>query len=450
MDRRLFLRSGAACSAAYAAATGSMFSGHSPFNRSAHGDEPSVDAETGSQPDNLPPRGTAEHCIFIWLGGGMSQVDSFDPKARGSSKERKAGTDYDVINTAVNGVQVTEHLRRTAARMDRVTAVRTVHHEMIDEHAAAVYWVHVGRPVSGTVQYPSIGSAVSHELGAMDDSAPPYVVIGYPNITRGPGFLGPKHGYLYLTDLEQGPRGLSRPDFITPARQDRRLEMLSKLRQSSLKRFGHAREVEEYDQALSENIRLAGNSFLPVFDLDQESAATRELYGSEFGQRCLLARRLTERGVRFVEVAHNLNFVNGTGWDTHKEGQQSQWLLLQELDQAVAALIDDLEERKRLDKTLIVIGTEFGRPWDFDAAGGRGHQSTTFSLVLAGGGLKHRGAIGVTDEASKSIIQRPVSIPDFHATIHHALGIDCHTELYDGDRPVPITDRGVPVRELFV
>jgi hypothetical protein len=397
----------------------------------------------------LPPRGGAEHCIFIWLGGGMAQIDSFDPKQRGSSKARRAGSDYDAIDTAVAGVQVCEHLPRTAARMDRVTAVRSVHHEMIDEHAAAVYWVHVGRPVSGTVQYPSIGSAVAQQLGAADASAPPYVLIGYPNVTRGPGFLGPKHGYLYLTDLKSGPRGLKRPDYLTLERQQRRLELLSTLRQSAGERLAHVAEAEAYDAALSENIRLSGNAFLPVFDLEQESAATRELYGSEFGQRCLLARRLTERGVRFVEVSHNLNFVNGTGWDTHQEGQETQWLLLQELDQALAALIDDLEARRRLDKTLIVIGTEFGRPAEFDGKGGRGHQSSTFTLVLAGGGLRHRGAIGVTDEKSKTILERPVSIPDFHATIHHALGIDCQAELIDGNRPVPITDGGQPLSELF-
>lgn len=398
----------------------------------------------------FPPKGKAEHCIFIWLGGGMSQIDSFDPKQRGSSKERKPGSDYASVDTAVRGVQVCEHLKRTAARMDRVTAIRSIHHEMIDEHAAAVYWVHVGRPVSGTVSYPSIGSAVSHQLGAADDGAPPYVLIGYPNVTRGPGFLGAKYGYLYLTDLKYGPRGLSRPSFVTPDRQDRRLQMLSTVRQSARQVLGEVAEAEAYDTSLSENLRLAGTDFLPVFDLEQESADTRAMYGGEFGQRCLLARRLTERGVRFIEVAHNLNFVNGTGWDTHKEGQQTQWLLLDELDQALAALIDDLEARKRLDKTLIVIGTEFGRPADFDAAGGRGHQSTAFSLVLAGGGLNHRGAIGVTDDASKKIIDRPVSIPDFHATIHHALGIDCRVELMNADRPVPITDQGTPVHELFI
>ena len=153
----------------------------------------------------------------------------------------------------------------------------------------------------------------------------------------------------------------------------------------------------------------------------------------------------------FVEVSHNLNFVNGTGWDTHQEGQQNQWTMIEELDQALAALIDDLETRKRLDKTLIVIGTEFGRPAEFDGKGGRGHQSSTFSLVLAGGGLNHRGAIGVPPTSyRKSVVERPASIPDFHATIHHALGIDFQAELYDGNRPVPITDGGKPITELFI
>lgn len=397
----------------------------------------------------LHPAGKAEHIIFLWLGGGMSQIDTFDPKQRGSFAERKPGTDYAVIDTCVKDVRVCEHLRRTADRMDRVTAVRTVHHEMIDEHAAAVNWVHVGRPVNGTIQYPSIGSAVAHELGAVDKNVPAYVVIGYPNVARSPGFLGAKHGYLYLTDLKTGPRGLSRPGYVDDSRQARREELLEAVRPTALAKNPNARELKAYDEALSENFRLSSKEFMSLFDLGQESDATRTLYGTEFGQRCLLARRLTESGVRFVEVAHNLNFVNGTGWDTHKEGQQNQWTLIEELDRAMAAMIDDLEQRKRLDKTLIVIGTEFGRPADFDGAGGRGHQSSTFSLVLAGGGLNHRGAVGVTDELSSKIVERPVSIPDFHATIHHALGIDYRTELFDGNRPVPITDNGTPIWELF-
>jgi hypothetical protein len=210
-----------------------------------------------------------------------------------------------------------------------------------------------------------------------------------------------------------------------------------------------AGSVAEYEAAQAEALRLAGPGFLKHFDLKTEPAKLRESYGGEFGQRCLLSRRLVEAGVRFIEVSHNLNFLNGTGWDVHNDGIDKQHLLIREMDAALSGLILDLEARKKLDTTLIVIATEFGRPPEFDAGGGRGHQGSTFTLVLAGGGLKHRGAYGVTDDACKQIVENPVSIPDFHATVHAALGIDPAKELHDGPRPVPITDGGKPVTALF-
>ena len=129
----------------------------------------------------------------------------------------------------------------------------------------------------------------------------------------------------------------------------------------------------------------------------------RESYGSEFGQRCLLSRRLLQSGVRFIEVSHNLNFVNGTGWDTHNDGQLKQHLLIQELDSALSTLVLDLERHKMLDKTLVVVASEFGRPAHFDAGGGRGHYSKAFSVVLAGGGVQNGKTIGVTDELGMKI-----------------------------------------------
>jgi len=141
--------------------------------------------------------------------------------------------------------------------------------------------------------------------------------------------------------------------------------------------------------------------------------------------------------------------MNGTGWDTHRDGQQNQHLLIQELDTALSALLTDLEDKGLLDETLVAIGTEFGRPAAYDGQGGRGHQGSAFSLVLAGGGLNHHGAYGVTDELSKKIVENPVSVPDFHATVHAALGIDPSRELFDGSRPVPITDGGKPIEALF-
>ena len=403
--------------------------------------------QASSMPGQAPqsPRGKADHCIFLWLGGGMSQIDTFDPKQPGDPLKRKAGSAYEAIPTAVRGVQVCRHLQRTANLMDRITAVRTVRHEVINEHAAATHRVHTGRQTTGTLMYPSIGSIVAHERGAAAEGVPAYVLIGYPNVSRGPGFLGPKAGYVYLTDTKAGPAGFTRPDDVSLERQAGREKLLQSLRNESAK----AAPVASYDQALAQSLRLAGPQFMNAFQLDKEPAALRESYGGEFGQRCLLSRRLIEAGVRFLEVSHNLNFINGTGWDTHNDGQKNQHLLIEELDTALAALLADLEKRKLLDRTLVVIGTEFGRPAEFDGGGGRGHQASAFTLVLAGGGLKHCGAYGVTDDLAKQPVENPVSVPDFHATIYAALGIDPAKTLFGGPRPVPITDGGHPIPALF-
>jgi hypothetical protein len=396
------------------------------------------------------PSGQAEHCIFIWLGGGACHIDTWDPKRKGDPQARKAGSAYDPIDTAIPGVQVCEHLPRCAEVLDRFVLLRSVHHEVIDEHAAATNRMHTGRPTTGTIVYPSVGSIVAHKRGAVQENAPAYVLIGYPNVTRGPGFLGAKAGYVYLTDTESGPAGLSRPPEVNDSRQSRREHLLAAVREQYLARKPAAGKIRDYDASLGEALRLSGPDFMRVFNLQEEPADLRESYGGEFGQRCLLSRRLLEAGVRFIEVSHNLNFVNGTGWDTHNQGQLNQHLLIKELDAALSTLVLDLERRKMLDKTLVVVASEFGRPAGFDGGGGRGHHSKSFTVALAGGGLKTGQAIGTTDELGMTIADRPISVPDLHATIHHALGIDPTEELYAGDRPVPITDGGKPVREAFV
>jgi hypothetical protein len=401
--------------------------------------------------DELPamPLGKAEHCIFIWLGGGAGQIDTWDPKQLGDPKAKKAGSYYPAIDTAIPRVQVCEHLSGCAKILDRFVLVRSVHHDVIDEHAAAVNRMHTGRPTTGTIVYPSVGSIVAHQRGAAGDGVPAYVLIGYPNVTRGPGFLGAKHGYIYLTDTESGPAGLSRAAEISEARQERREELLAKVRQGFLNRQERDAFVKQYDATLGEALRLAGPQFKQIFQLDQEPASLRDAYGGEFGQRCLLSRRLVQSGVRFIEVSHNLNFLNGTGWDVHNDGILQQHALIQELDKAVATLVLDLEAKKLLEKTLIVVAGEFGRPAQFDGGGGRGHHSKSFSVALAGGGLKTGQAIGQTDDLAMSIVSRPVSVPDLHATIHAALGINPLEHLYAGERPVPITDGGVAIGELF-
>ena len=396
-----------------------------------------------------PPRGKADSCIFIWLGGGACHIDTFDPKQRGDPQQRKTGSAYDPIDTAIKGVQVCEHLPQTAKILDRTVLVRSCHHDVIDEHAAAVNRVHTGRPPTGTTIYPSIGSITAHQLGARTDGLPAYVVMGYPSASRGPGFLGARHSYLYLTETSLGPAALKQPHDVNPRRQQRRNALLEQLRSDYLRRNARQARVKNYVDASLEGMKLAGPEFAKVFELESESKDLRAQFGGEFGQRCLLARRLVQAGVRFVEVSFNLNFINGTGWDTHNEGQENQHTLIRQLDQAFSTLLLDLEKHNRLDRTLVVVATEFGRPPEFDSRGGRGHYSKAFSMVLAGGGLHTGQVVGVTDELGKEIVQDPVSLADFHATIYASMGIDPSKVLYDGDRPVPITDSGTPIERLF-
>jgi len=395
------------------------------------------------------PQGKAEHCIFVWLGGGAAQTDTWDPKRLGDPQKKIAGSAYPAIDTAIPGVQVCEHLKSTAKLLDRFALLRTVNHDLIDEHAAATNFVHTGRRPTGTITYPSIGSLVAHERGALADGIPPYVVIGYPMIMRGPGFLGAKHGYVYLTDTEKGPAGLTRPSYVNTARAADRERLLGELRKGYAARNPGDKVIADYDEAVGSSFALANGDFMKAFNLTTEASSLRQTYGGEFGQRCMLARRLVQRGVRFIEVSFNLNFINGTGWDTHNDGQLNQHILIQQLDQGLAALVSDLEKNRLLDKTLIVVATEFGRPPEFDGGGGRGHQGKAFSIALAGGGLKTGQVVGETDELAKAPVKQPLSVPDVHATIHCALGIDPSKNIFDGPRPVPITDRGEPARQLF-
>ena len=402
----------------------------------------------GASRVDAPLRGKADSCILLWLGGGAGHIDTLDPKVK-TAGDLKPGSYYDSIPTSVPGIRVCEHMPRTAKLMDRSIILRTVSHDIVSQHGAASNLMHTGRKPSGTIQYPSMGSIVSHELGSKSDDVPAYVIMGYPNIMRDPGFLGAKHGYVYLTQTDTGPGGLTRAPDVDESRQQRRERLLGVLRENYKADRPGDPAVQSQIDVNEQGFRMAGPRFMNVFNLDKESSSVRELYGGEFGQRCLLARRLVHAGVRFVEVSFNLNFLNGSGWDVHQQGILKQHLLIQDLDKGMATLIEDLEKLKILDRTLIVVATEFGRPPEFDSLGGRGHQSVAFSCMLAGGGLRTGQAIGETDELGRAAVTKPITVPDFHATVHAALGIDPVKVLYAGKRPVPITDHGKPVAEVF-
>ena len=207
-----------------------------------------------------PAAGKAQACIMLWLGGGAAQIDTFDPKQKGDGK-KQPGSYYQAIPTAIPGIQLTEHLPLLADRLDRCVLVRTLHHDVIDEHGAATNIVHTGRPTSETIVYPSIGSIVAHERGPGADGVPAYVVIGYPNISRGPGFLGSKHGYIYLIDHETGPTGLTPPPEISSERASRRQQLLESLRADYQSRHSGEAAIDDYVAASRESARLAGPAF---------------------------------------------------------------------------------------------------------------------------------------------------------------------------------------------
>jgi len=394
------------------------------------------------------PLGKAEHCIFVWLGGGMSQIDTFDAKPTRGDGKKKPGCYYDIIDTAIPDAKFCEHLPQLAQLGEHLMPIRTVNHNVIDEHAAATNRMHTGRLPSGSVVYPSIGSIIAHERKAAAEGVPAYVLMGYPSATRGPGFLGPQAGYVYLTDTASGPAGLTRPADITPERATRRQELLSAVRDEYRSHTPGA-APRDYDTAIEEGFRLQSGDFMKAFDLKSEPDSLRAQYGDEFGMRCLLARRLIQRGVRFLEVGFNLNFVNGAGWDTHNQAQKQQHTLIRGLDNSLAVLIRDLKANQLLDKTLIVVASEFGRPAQFDAGGGRGHHGKCFTVLMAGGGLRTGQAIGTTDDLAMNIVSDPVGVPDLFATMCATLGINPHKNLMDGERPVPITDKGTPIAKLF-
>src|SRR5437867_5379003 len=224
------------------------------------GGRPDVLAAAGSEEINYP-KGKAEHCIFVWLGGGAAHVDTWDPKRLGDGR-KVPGSAYAAIDTAIGGVQVCEHLKHCAKLLDRFALLRTLNHDVVDEHAAATNRLHTGRPTNGTVVYPSIGSIVAHERGSAAEGIPAYVVIGYPNVTRGPGFLGAKYGYVYLTDTEAGPSGLTPPADVAPPRRARREALLEGLRSVFQAQHPGEAAIADYAAAGREAARLAGPAFL--------------------------------------------------------------------------------------------------------------------------------------------------------------------------------------------
>jgi hypothetical protein len=374
----------------------------------------------------------ARAVIQIWLGGGPAHLDTFDPKP-------EAGPDYcgpflTPIATNVPGIRICEMLPLLARQADKYAIIRGLTHGVIG-HETATYIVQTGHPAGERDVFPNLGAVVSLFKGRDAGHAgplPPYIVLTEPpgRYTEA-GFLGPRHrafatggdpaAELFMVEGVVSPRLVEerlRARRRLLARTDTFGDVLRARAPGALAGFDAAGE-EAYEMILGETGK--------VFDLRQERDATRERYGrNTFGQSCLVARHLVERGVPCV-------MVNAKGWDTHKQHFDVMRKKLPELDQALSALLEDLEQRGLLDSTIVWVGGEFGRVPKVQTEppfnGGRNHHGKAFSALLAGGGLRGGQVVGATDARGEEVVERPTHPADFLETIYAQLGIDASARL---------------------
>jgi Protein of unknown function (DUF1501) len=388
------------------------------------------------QAQSVSATAKARSVINIFLPGGIAAQESFDPKRFVPIEYRgPLGT----VKTRLDGIYFSEQLKRTAEVADKICVVRSMTHGEAD-HGRGTHNMFTGWRPSPAVQYPSMGSIVSHELGSRND-LPPYVCVPtQPNEYAGTGFLGSAYGPFSLG--------------ADPANSAFKVRDLNLAHDVDENRFSERREmraiVDSHFSALEKSDALDGmdafyqrayalmssNQARAAFDLKLEPDKLRDDYGRNApGQRMLLARRLVEAGVRFVSLTYG-------GWDHHDNIRAGVSNQMPAFDQAFAALIRDLSSRGMLDSTLVLVTTEFGRTPKINKTGGRDHYPKVFSIVMAGGGIKQGYVHGSTDPTGTEPDETPLTVPDYAATVYNLLGIDFEKTLLAGNRPVKIIKDG--------
>lgn len=402
------------------------------------------------------PRRT-RHCILLWMGGGPSQTDTFDMKPG-----HENGGEFKEIETNVPGVRFSEHLPRLSKLADQLAIVRSLSTKEGD-HERGTHLMRTGYSPMGSVKYPSIGAALAKELAQPEMALPPYVSVApfqdFPNSGFGPGFLGPKYAPLVVAGAptpteadkfaELRVDALAPPPGISRAQMDRRLDLWKTLESGFLERHPSA-STRTHEMVYDNSLRMVQGGAAAAFDLSQEPNEVREAYGrGTFGQGCLLARRLVERGVPFVEVSLSSSGGNGLGWDTHANNFAQVKDLSAELDAGWATLMTDLRDRGLLESTTIVWMGEFGRTPQINGSAGRDHFPRAWSCVLAGGGIAGGQAYGRTTADGQYVDEDGATVTQVLATLCAALGVPPETQnISDSGRPIAIVD-DMPIERLL-
>ena len=375
--------------------------------------------------------GKAKHVIFLELQGGLSHIDTFDPKT-GDSK----GPGNPISTSA--DFQFTQFLPETAKIANKITVIRSMTAK-VGVHANAQYLMRTGFEKRGTIVHPALGAWAQHYLGPSHKTLPASVCVNRA-ANHGNGYFPAGFSPLPILDPDEGLANSATR--VSADIQQKRLGLLAQLDATFGKQMADE-NVKAYGDFYDTTLQLMKSSDLKAFDLGAEPAALREKYGrTKFGQGCLLARRLVENGVRFIEVQSG-------GWDMHKQLEDGMEDRGAEFDHVFAALIEDLDSRGLLDSTLVAVTTEFGRKPSFDG-GGRGHHPIAFSTALAGGGVKRGFAYGTTDAKGYAPASLPMTVGEFHATIAYAAGLPIEQEfITPSGRPMTVGNKSKPAMGVF-
>jgi len=376
--------------------------------------------------------------LFIWLAGGASQFETWDPKPG-----RETGGPFLPIQTAVPGYQVCELMPQLAQLMDKIAVVRSLN-TGITAHAPAADLISTGRPKEPALDYPEIGVILAKELAVRDSLLPDYVSFFLASEGRrrpATGFLGGRHAPMLLENSLR-PKNIDLPPGLSELQHKER-EHLRQLLSSQFARDRAGSDLtDRYNGAYAKVRGLMRTDHL--FDLEQEPAAMRERYGATpFGQQCLLARRLLEAGVPMVKVARGF-------WDSHHDNFESHRELVPDFDNVTSTLLTDLDDRGLLESTLVIILSEFGRTPKINKDVGRDHFAAAWSCAFAGCGIKGGTVHGKTDADGKTVAEGEANASDVAATIYTALGIDPQKEFHVGLRPVPLAkEDAVPIDTIL-
>jgi Protein of unknown function (DUF1501) len=397
-----------------------------------------------STPDIVSPPVVAKSLIHIFMPGGWAAQETFDPKPQAPIEYRGP---LGSIPTNVDGVRFSEYLKNTAQVADKITVVRSMTHGEA-AHERGTHNMFTGYRPSPALQFPSMGSVVSHELGPRNN-LPPYVCVpNMPNEFAGSGYLSTAHGPFSLgADPAAGGfavRDLNMHTGITSARFDRRRNILSTVDEHfrTLEKSDSLDAMDSFYQAAY--ALVSSKEAREAFNLAAEPESIRTEYGiNQAGQRMLMARRLVEAGVRYVSMTYG-------GWDMHYKIQENIARQVPAFDQAFAALIRDLDRRGLLDSTLIMVSSEFGRTPKINAQAGRDHWPKVFNVVFAGGGFKRGYVHGSSDPTGSEPDADPLTVENMAATVYHQLGIASEKKLIaPGNRPIDIVRNGTVVQELL-